>query len=108
LALQAALAARDPHRFAQLLGQWVHRHGVSSVEALLAALAEVDPEGDAWWHNRAPEPERVVTPEPVAAPKPVAVPELPRRASRPAPAPTHPVLVQLRSWLPDQETRRAA
>jgi len=108
LALQAALAARDPHRFAQLLGQWVHRHGVSRVEELLAALTEVDPEGGAWWYNRAAEPEPVATPKQVAAPKPVAVPEPPLRASRPAPAPTHPVLVQLRSWLPDQETRRAA
>lgn len=92
-ALRAALVARDPLLMERLLGQWVHRHGVSSVAALSAELAQVEPEGWGWWQGR-----RAVRP---------IEPQLPR-ASRPAPAPSHPALVQLRSWLPDQEERRAA
>ena len=74
----------------QLLGQWVHRHGVSSLAALDAELAEADPQGWAWWQRAEP-----------------LEPQLPK-ATRPAPAPSHPALVRLRSWLPDREDRRAA
>ena len=89
LALQAALSDRDAKRFGQLLGQWVHRHGVASMEALAAALAEAEPEGWAWWQELGSTHQRP-------------------GASRPAPAPSHPAVVQLRRWLPDQEAPRAA
>jgi hypothetical protein len=87
----------------RLLGQWVHRHGVNAVAALSAELSQADPQGWAWWEGQSAEP-----PQPVAQELPVRIePQLPR-ATRPAPAPNHPALVQLRSWLPDQESRRAA
>jgi hypothetical protein len=102
-ALQAALAARDPFQLERLLGQWVHRHGVNAVAALSAELAEADPEGWIWWEAQTALPHQPVEQKP-----PVRMePQLPR-ATRPAPAPSHPALVQLRSWLPDQESRRAA
>ena len=111
LALQAALSAQDSHRVDQLLGQWVHRHGVSSVERLWSELASAEPEGYAWWQGLdrstvQPEP---LQPEPLRQAKPSLriEPQLPRPA-RPAPAPSHPALLQLRTWLPDQEERRAA
>ena len=109
----------------RLMGQWVHRHGVSSLDAMATELFAAEPEGWAWWQNAAqqsvqvqsspPEPIHV---DPVAAPVPQSEvqtlaplrriePQLPS-ATRPAPAPSHPALVQLRSWLPDQESRRAA
>lgn len=72
---------------------------------------EVEPEPE-------PEPEPVVMaepePEPVAAPVPIPQtafkPVLRRRAaaSRPAPAPSHPALAELRAWLPGSEDSRAA
>jgi hypothetical protein len=120
LALQAALAARDVSSIERLLGQWVHRQGVNSIDALGQELDSAEPEAWAWWQTLqspaplpvlqepmtvAPEP-MVVAPEPVA-PLPRLEPQLPK-ATRPAPAPSHPAVVQLRSWLPDQETRRAA
>lgn len=120
LALQAALAARDVSLIERLLGQWVHRQGVNSLDALGQELDAAGPEAWAWWQTLqspaplpvlqepmtvAPEP-MVVAPEPVA-PLPRLEPQLPK-ATRPAPAPSHPAVVQLRAWLPDQETRRAA
>ena len=77
----------------RLLGQWAHRHGVSTVAALSAELAQAEPAGWHWWQGR-------------SAVRRIE-PQLPK-ATRPAPAPSHPALVQLRSWLPDQEERRAA
>ncbi len=127
LALQAALAARDVSSIERLLGQWVHRQGVNSIDALGQELDAAEPEAWAWWQTlQSPAPLPVlqepmavaaepaaVAPEPMAvAPAPVAPlprlePQLPK-ATRPAPAPSHPAVVQLRAWLPDQETRRAA
>ena len=120
LALQAALAARDVSSIERLLGQWVHRQGVNSIDALGQELDAAEPEAWAWWQTlQSPAPLTVlqepmaVAPEPMfVAPDPVAPlprlePQLPK-ATRPAPAPSHPAVVQLRSWLPDQETRRAA
>ena len=127
LALQAALAARDVSSIERLLGQWVHRQGVNSIDALGQELDAAEPEAWAWWQTlQSPAPLPVlqepmavaaepaaVAPEPmVVAPAPVAPlprlePQLPK-ATRPAPAPSHPAVVQLRAWLPDQETRRAA
>jgi len=125
--LQAALAARDVSSIERLLGQWVHRQGVNSIDALGQELDAAEPEAWAWWQTLqspaplpvlqepiavaaepaavAPEP-MVVAPEPMA-PRPRLEPQLPK-ATRPAPAPSHPAVVQLRAWLPDQETRRAA
>lgn len=113
LALQAALAARDVSSIERLLGQWVHRQGVNSIDALGQELDAAEPEAWAWWQTlQSPAPLPVpqgpmaVAPEPVA-PLPRLEPQLPK-ATRPAPAPSHPAVVQLRAWLPDQETRRAA
>ena len=113
LALQAALAARDVSSIERLLGQWVHRQGVNSIDALGQELDAAEPEAWAWWQTlQSPAPlpvlqePMVVAPEPVA-PLPRLEPQLPK-ATRPAPAPSHPAVVQLRAWLPDQETRRAA
>ena len=88
----------------RLMGQWVHRHGVSSLDAMATELFAAEPEGWAWWQNAAPVPQSKVQ---TLAPLRRIEPQLPR-ATRPAPAPSHPALVQLRSWLPDQESRRAA
>ena len=113
--------ARDARLMDRLLGQWVHRQGVSRVAALSQELEAAEPEGWTWWQelqSAAPQPvlmERLVEPivEPlVEAPAPVVPPQrlepqLPR-ATRPAPAPSHPAVAQLRAWLPDQESRRAA
>ena len=113
LALQAALAARDVSSIERLLGQWVHRQGVNSIDALGQELDAAEPEAWAWWQTlQSPAPLPVlqepmaVAPEPVA-PLPRLEPQLPK-ATRPAPAPSHPAVVQLRAWLPDQEARRAA
>jgi hypothetical protein len=111
-ALQTALATRDAQSFERLLGQWVHRQGVNQVQALSVELAAADPEGWAWWQTQ----QSQAISEPVQAPSPVvAVAEMPEpqqlprvSASRPAPAPSHPAVVQLRAWLPDREERRAA
>ncbi|MBM5790769.1 MAG: hypothetical protein FJ053_03235 [Cyanobacteria bacterium M_surface_10_m1_298] len=112
-ALQATLARRDQAGFTALLAQWAHRHGVSSLQPLLLELGGGDPEGMLWWNalqedaqpNPAPPPAPVlsVQPEPVLRELPKVTP-----LSRPAPAPSHPALAQLRSWLPDQEATRAA
>ena len=112
-ALQATLARRDQAGFTALLAQWAHRHGVSSLQPLLLELGGGDPEGMLWWNalqddaqpNPAPTPAPVlsVQPEPVLRELPKVTP-----LSRPAPAPSHPALAQLRSWLPDQEAPRAA
>lgn len=113
LALQAALVARDIPLIERLLGQWVHRQGVSALAALGQELDAADPEGWAWWQTlQSPAPEPVLEESMVGAAEPQAPlprlePQLPR-ATRPAPAPSHPAVVQLRAWLPDQETRRAA
>jgi len=111
--LQAALAARDVSSIERLLGQWVHRQGVNSIDALGQELDAAEPEAWAWWQTlQSPAPLPVlqepmaVAPEPVA-PLPRLEPQLPK-ATRPAPAPSHPAVVQLRAWLPDQEARRAA
>jgi hypothetical protein len=108
-ALQATLARRDPAGFTALLAQWAHRHGVSSLQPLLLELGSSDPEGMLWWNalqeDAKPTPAPVLTlePEPVLRELPKVTP-----LSRPAPAPSHPALAQLRSWLPDQEAPRAA
>lgn len=111
LSLQAALADRDPRLVSLLLGQWVHRHGLQSVEALWSELALTESEGVQWWQGRDAAPSSPVesqVPEVPEVPAPIRFePQLPR-AGRPAPAPKHPALVQLRSWLPNQESRRAA
>ncbi|MEY3544826.1 MAG: hypothetical protein RLZZ247_983 [Cyanobacteriota bacterium] len=87
------------------------------MQALSQELAEADPEGWAWWQAQQSQaiPELAQAPAAVVAVAEVPEPELapgPRlqlpRASRPAPAPSHPAVVQLRSWLPDREERRAA
>ena len=94
----------------RLLGQWVHRQGVSAVAALSVELAQSDPEGWAWWERQSAQTSGSHQPQqPVEQEQPPVriEPQLPR-ATRPAPAPSHPALVQLRSWLPDQESRRAA
>jgi hypothetical protein len=97
----------------RLLGQWVHRQGVSSLAALGQELDAADFEAWAWWQSlQSPGPEPVLEESMVGAAEPLAPlprlePQLPR-ATRPAPAPSHPAVVQLRAWLPDQETRRAA
>ena len=113
LGLQAALVARDIPLIERLLGQWVHRQGVSALSGLCQELDAADPEGWAWWQTlQSPAPEPVLEESMVGAAEPQAPlprlePQLPR-ATRPAPAPSHPAVVQLRAWLPDQETRRAA
>jgi hypothetical protein len=111
--LQAALVARDVPLIERLLAQWVHRQGVSALAALGQELDAADPEGWAWWQtlqSPAPEPvleDSMLVAAETLAPLPRLEPQLPR-ATRPAPAPSHPAVVQLRAWLPDQETRRAA
>ena len=119
LALQAALAARDSQLVDQLLGHWAHRHGVSSVGELWNELARLEPEGCRWWHGRDEQPvlpeQPVAFEQPLQREQPAPQPVQPRRleprlpaVGRPAPAPSHPALVSLRAWLPDQETPRAA
>jgi len=112
LALQVALVARDPRLVTLLLGQWVHRHGLGSLAQLWDELRLVEPQGCAWWNAQSANQQSAgpAHPQPApasASPEPVRriEPQLPR-ASRPAPAPSHPVLVQLRSWLPDQDQER--
>ncbi len=119
-ALQAALATRDAQAIERLLGQWAHRQGLKQMPALSQELAEADPEGWAWWEAQQSQAIPVLAQAPAAVaavpeppePEPELAPEhrlqLPPRASRPAPAPSHPAVVQLRSWLPDREERRAA
>jgi len=118
-ALQAALATRDAQAIERLLGQWAHRQGLKQMPALSQELSEADPEGWAWWEAQQSQALPVLAQAPAAV---AAVPEQPQpepelapeprlqlpRASRPAPAPSHPAVVQLRSWLPDREERRAA
>jgi hypothetical protein len=120
-ALQATLSRRDQAGFTALLAQWVHRRGVSSLQPLLLDLGSSDPEGMLWWNalqeEAAPDPiviEQTVEEQPERQPEPAqplpllrVLPKVPRQP-RPAPAPSHPALAQLRSWLPDQETPRAA
>lgn len=104
-ALQAALAARDAQAIERLFGQWVHRQGVNQVQALSNELAAAEPEGWAWW--QAQQSPAIPALSPVVAVVELPEPQLPR-ASRPAPGPSHPAVVQLRAWLPDREERRAA
>ena len=137
LALRQALSERDRSSVDGLLGQWVHRHGVDALEPLLQELEAEDSEGLHWWRTpqaepeplvvevqeeMAPEPQPEVEPEPVvmAEPEPVVAPvPIPQTAfkpvvrrraaaSRPAPAPSHPALAELRAWLPGSEDSRAA
>ena len=137
LALRQALSERDRSSVDGLLGQWVHRHGVDALEPLLQELEAEDSEGLHWWRTpqaepeplvvevqeeMAPEPQPEVEPEPVvmAEPEPVAAPvPIPQSAfkpvvrrraaaSRPAPAPSHPALAELRAWLPGSQDSRAA
>ena len=137
LALRQALSERDRSSVDGLLGQWVHRHGVDALEPLLQELEAEDSEGLHWWRTpqaepeplvvevqeeMAPEPQPEVEPEPVvmAEPEPVVAPvPIPQSAfkpvvrrraaaSRPAPAPSHPALAELRAWLPGSEDSRAA
>ena len=122
LAFQAALVARDTNLVECLMGQWVHRQGMGSVLALSQELASAEPEGWSWWQAQQsqsaqldlsvgadveleaePVPERLVPEVPARR----LEPQVPR-ASRPAPASSHPAVVQLRTWLPDQESVRAA
>ena len=137
LALRQALSERDRSSVDGLLGQWVHRHGVDALEPLLQELEAEDSEGLHWWRTPQAEPEPLVVevqeemapepqpevepeqvvmaePEPVAAPVPIPQtafkPVVRRRAaaSRPAPAPSHPALAELRAWLPGSQDSRAA
>ena len=137
LALRQALSERDRSSVDGLLGQWVHRHGVDALEPLLQELEAEDSEGLHWWRTPQAEPEPLVVevqeemapepqpevepeqvvmaePEPVAAPVPIPQtafkPVVHRRAaaSRPAPAPSHPALAELRAWLPGSQDSRAA
>lgn len=137
LALRQALSERDRSSVDGLLGQWVHRHGVDALEPLLQELEAEDSEGLHWWRTpqaepeplvvevqeeMAPEPQPEVEPEPVvmAEPEPVVAPvPIPQSAfkpvvhrraaaSRPAPAPSHPALAELRAWLPGSQDSRAA
>ena len=137
LSLRQALSERDRSSVDGLLGQWVHRHGVDALEPLLQELEAEDSEGLHWWRTpqaepeplvvevqeeMAPEPQPEVEPEPVvmAEPEhvvaPVPIPQsafkpvVRRRAaaSRPAPAPSHPALAELRAWLPGSQDSRAA
>jgi hypothetical protein len=137
LALRQALSERDRSSVDGLLGQWVHRHGVDALEPLLQELEAEDSEGLHWWRTpqaepeplvvevqeeMAPEPQPEVEPEPVvmAEPEPVVAPvPIPQTAfkpvvrrraaaSRPAPAPSHPALAELRAWLPGSQDSRAA
>lgn len=79
---------------------------------LVVAERELVPEESA----PEPIPEPVSEPEPVvtAAPAPIAKEALKRSVRRrpgtprPAPAPSHPALAELRSWLPSSEDSRAA
>jgi len=124
-ALQATLARRDPAAFSALLAQWAHRRGVASLQPLLLELGSSDPDGVFWWNalqdelqpaDPIPSPVEQVelTPEPEPEPEAINPQPLLRvlpkvaKLSRPAPAPTHPGLAQLRTWLPDQEAPRAA
>ena len=135
LALRQALSERDRSSVDGLLGQWVHRHGVDALEPLLQELEAEDSEGLHWWRTpqaepeplvvavqeeMAPEPQPEVKPEPEPEPEPVGAPvPIPQTAfkpvvrrraaaSRPAPAPSHPALAELRAWLPGSEDSRAA
>ena len=137
LALRQALSERDRSSVDGLLGQWVHRHGVDALEPLLQELEAEDSEVLQWWRTpqaepeplvvevqeeMAPEPQPEVEPEPVvmAEPEPVVAPvPIPQSAfkpvvrrraaaSRPAPAPSHPALAELRAWLPGSQDSRAA
>ena len=137
LALRQALSERDRSSVDGLLGQWVHRHAVDGLEPLLQELEAEDSEGLHWWRTPQAEPEPLVVevqeemapepqpevepeqvvmaePEPVAAPVPIPQtafkPVVRRRAaaSRPAPAPSHPALAELRAWLPGSQDSRAA
>ena len=102
--LSAALIRRDAVALDRLSRLWVHRQGVSSLPALMQELAQG--ESLAWWHELLEDP-TVASPqlfaEPVQLPVAPPVQQLPvlPRLSRPAPAPSHPALARLRSWLPD-------
>ena len=102
--LSAALQCRDAAAVQRLSNLWVHRQGVSSLPALMQELAQG--ESLVWWQELLEAPTAPNMQSPVqSAPLPVASPvqQLPvlPRLSRPAPAPSHPGLTQLRRWLPD-------
>jgi hypothetical protein len=93
--LSAALQRRDAAALQRLSSLWVHRQGVSSLPALMQELAQA--ESLVWWQELLEAPTIASTQPPV---EPAQLPVLPR-LSRPAPAPSHPALARLRSWLPD-------
>jgi hypothetical protein len=95
--LSAALHRRDAAALQRLSSLWVHRQGVSSLPALMQELAQG--ESLAWWQELLEAPTIASAPPSV---DPAQLPVLPR-LSRPAPAPNHPALARLRSWLPDAE-----
>ena len=109
-ALAVALEQRDAAALQQLSCQWVHRQGVASLESLQRELASDD--DLLWWGQvlRAAEPESPAVPSAASVVQlvPIAQPVV----ARPAPAPRHPALVSLRSWLADadglEESPRAA
>jgi hypothetical protein len=102
--LSAALQRRDAAALQRLSSLWVHRQGVSSLPALMQELAQA--ESLVWWQELLEAPTIASTQPPVepaqlpVAPPVQQLPVLPR-LSRPAPAPSHPALARLRSWLPD-------
>jgi hypothetical protein len=72
--LQAALAARDVSSIERLLGQWVHRHGVNSIDALGQELDAAEPEAWAWWQTlQSPSPLPVLQEPMAVAAEPAAV-----------------------------------
>jgi hypothetical protein len=104
--LIAALHRRDAAALQRLSSLWMHRQGVSSLPALMQELAQG--ESLAWWHELLEAPTVASTQpsaEPLQLPVPSPVQVLPvlPRLSRPAPAPSHPALARLRSWLPDAQ-----
>jgi hypothetical protein len=104
--LSAALHRRDAAALQRLSSLWVHRQGVSSLPALMQELAQG--ESLAWWQELLEAPtianlQPSVEPVQLSVAPPVQqLPVLPR-LSRPAPAPSHPALARLRSWLPDAQ-----
>lgn len=104
--LSAALHRRDAAALQRLSSLWVHRQSVSSLPALMQELAQG--ESLAWWQELLEAP-TITSAQPSVEPVQLSVappvqqlPVLPR-LSRPAPAPSHPALARLRSWLPDAQ-----
>jgi hypothetical protein len=109
-ALLEALARRDAPTVERLLGQWVHRQGHPSLQALLQELAQAAPEAMAWWQGLpaavTPARETPAAQEFPEEPAEERAPALP--ASSPQPHQPNPELAKLRSWLPDRVERRRA